>query len=167
MTLMLHYRDKICKGSGWIIDVSYVRKVIHPLLWGVAASERIVAPSTVSFRVRCTSLHILTTSSSVASSYFILVVPMRMCLGKHSCMSSTFPTAILNFTCFFHEAVYSFLGRSLSYQKLDNNNYYYYKEFTLQEVFVHHARVQGSWDCRIIHWKSINHSINHSIYVAL
>ena len=34
-------------------------------------------------------------------SYFILAVPMRECLGKHSCMSSLFPIAILNGTCLF------------------------------------------------------------------
>ena len=39
-------------------------------------------------------------SSSVSLSYFILAVPMRECLGKHSCMSSTFPLAILNGTFF-------------------------------------------------------------------
>ena len=40
-------------------------------------------------------------SSSVPLSYFILAVPMRECLGKHSCMSSPFPIAILNGTFFF------------------------------------------------------------------
>ena len=30
-------------------------------------------------------------SSSVSLSYFVLAVPMRECLGKHSCMSSPFP----------------------------------------------------------------------------
>ena len=40
-------------------------------------------------------------SSSVSLSYFILAVPMRECLGKHSCMSSPFPIAILNGTFFF------------------------------------------------------------------
>ena len=34
-------------------------------------------------------------SSSVSLSYFILAVPLRECLGKHSCMSSPFPIAIL------------------------------------------------------------------------
>ena len=32
---------------------------------------------------------------------FILAVPMRECLGKHSCMSSLFPIAILNGTSSF------------------------------------------------------------------
>ena len=40
-------------------------------------------------------------TSSVSLSYFILVVPMRKCLGKHSYISSPFPIAILNSTCFF------------------------------------------------------------------
>ena len=40
-------------------------------------------------------------SSTVPLSYFILAVPMRECLGKHSCMSSSFPTAILNGTSSF------------------------------------------------------------------
>ena len=31
-------------------------------------------------------------------SYLILAVPTRECLGKHSCMSSSFPIAILNDT---------------------------------------------------------------------
>ena len=39
--------------------------------------------------------------SSVSLSYFILTVPMRECLGKHSCMSSQFPIAILNGTSSF------------------------------------------------------------------
>ena len=38
---------------------------------------------------------------SVSLSYFILAVPMRRCLGKHSSMSSPFPIAILNGTFFF------------------------------------------------------------------
>ena len=42
--------------------------------------------------------------SSVSLSYFILAVPMRECLGKHPCMSSPFPIAILNGTFFFREA---------------------------------------------------------------
>ena len=38
-------------------------------------------------------------SSSVSLSYFNLAVPMRKCLGKHSCMSSPFSIVILNGTC--------------------------------------------------------------------
>ena len=40
-------------------------------------------------------------SSSVSLSYFVLAVPMRKCLGKHSCMSSSFPIVMLNDTSFF------------------------------------------------------------------
>ena len=39
--------------------------------------------------------------TSVSWSYFILAVPMLECLGKHSCMCSLFPIAILNGTSFF------------------------------------------------------------------
>ena len=39
--------------------------------------------------------------SSVSLSYLILAVSMRKCLGKHACMSSPFPIAILNGTFFF------------------------------------------------------------------
>ena len=38
-------------------------------------------------------------ASSVSLSNFYLSVLMRGCLGKHSCMSSPFPIAILNGTC--------------------------------------------------------------------
>ena len=40
-------------------------------------------------------------SSSVSLSYFVLAVPVRECLGKHSCMSSPFPIAVLSGTCLF------------------------------------------------------------------
>ena len=53
------------------------------------------------FRARFTSFHThanLPITSSVSLCYFILAVPMRECLGKHSCMSSPFPIAILNGT---------------------------------------------------------------------
>ena len=39
--------------------------------------------------------------SSVSLSYFILAVPMRECLGKHSCMNSPFPIAMPNGTSSF------------------------------------------------------------------
>ena len=43
-------------------------------------------------------------SSSVSLSYFVLAVPIRNCLGKHSCMSFPCPIAILNGTFLFPEA---------------------------------------------------------------
>ena len=46
--------------------------------------------------------------SSVSLSYFILAVPMLECLGKHACMSSPFPIAILNGT-FFTTATTTFV----------------------------------------------------------
>ena len=40
--------------------------------------------------------------SFVSLSHYILAVPIRECLGKHSYMNSTFPIAIMNcmYTCF-------------------------------------------------------------------
>ena len=61
-------------------------------------------PSGLFFRARFTSFYthpLFLLSSSVSLSYFIIAVPMRECLGKHTCMSSPFPIAILNDTCFF------------------------------------------------------------------
>ena len=43
-------------------------------------------------------------SSSVSLSYFYLAVPMRVYLGKCSCMNSPFPIAILKDTCFFSDS---------------------------------------------------------------
>ena len=43
-------------------------------------------------------------SASVSLSYFVLAVPIRQCLGKHSCMRSPCPIAILNGTLLFCEA---------------------------------------------------------------
>ena len=40
-------------------------------------------------------------ASSVSLPSLILAVPMRQCCGQHWRMGSTFPTAILNGTCFF------------------------------------------------------------------
>ena len=44
------------------------------------------------------------------SSVFFLFhsYPMRECLGKHSCMSFSFPMAILNGTCFFRQCNYKY-----------------------------------------------------------
>ena len=52
-------------------------------------------------------------------SYFILAVPMREYFGKHSCMSSTFPIAILNGT-FFFPAVQLQVHNTCSEQKMRN-----------------------------------------------
>ena len=47
-------------------------------------------------------------SSSVPLYFLILAaVPMRKCLGKHSCMSSPIPIALLNGTLFFRETRWS------------------------------------------------------------
>ena len=55
--------------------------------------------SFVSAVLLSTFILLFLTSSSVSLSNFYLAVPMRGCLGKHSCMSSPFPLAILNGTC--------------------------------------------------------------------
>ena len=53
-----------------------------------------------SFFVPALLLSILTPlflhSSSASLCYFMLYVPIRKCLGKHLCMSSSFPIVILN-----------------------------------------------------------------------
>ena len=56
---------------------------------------------------------LLLPSSSVSLSYFDLAVPMRECLGKHSCMRSPCPIAILNGTFLFSRVCN--LGRSFVY----------------------------------------------------
>ena len=55
-------------------------------------------------------------SSSVSVSFFVLAVPMRDCLGKHSCMSSPCPIAILNGTFFFSRVEIVYMGWSFVYQ---------------------------------------------------
>ena len=47
--------------------------------------------------------------------YFILAVSMQKCLGKHSCISSTFFIAVLNCNCCFHDP---WLGWNFACQKL-------------------------------------------------
>ena len=39
-------------------------------------------------------------SATVSVSYFFFAVSMSKCLGKHSCMSSSFPIAMLSGACF-------------------------------------------------------------------
>ena len=74
------------------------------------------------FRARCTSFHIHSSYIlPLCLSYFILAVPMRKCSGKHSCMSSTFPIAILNGPLFFRQAKLS-LWPKLRLSKLNYNN---------------------------------------------
>ena len=57
------------------------------------------------FRAHFNSFHIhaslLTFFVCFSLSHFILAVPMRERLVKHSCMSSSFPIAMLNGACFF------------------------------------------------------------------
>ena len=85
---------------------------IHPLLRGLATrsggrSEQQLGRRYIFFlpaaRLSTFNFH-FSPSSSVSMSYFILTVPIRMCSGKHSCMSSTFLIAILNGTCALRSA---------------------------------------------------------------
>ena len=63
-------------------------------------------------------------SSSVSLSYFVLAVPMRECFGKHSCMRSPCPIAILNGTFLFSRGeIVCNLGRSFVYQNHIKLNY--------------------------------------------
>ena len=63
--------------------------------------------------------HLSLPSSSISLSYFILAVPMRECLEKHSCISSPFPIVILNGTfLFFARRNNNCFGRSFGYQNL-------------------------------------------------
>ena len=90
-------------GSGWIIGVDQLGN--SSTVSGrsdLGGSQAFVT----SFFVTALLLSMLThlfLSSSLSLSYFILAVPMRKCLGKHSCMRSQFPIAILNGTCFFRQ----------------------------------------------------------------
>ena len=47
----------------------------------------------------------LLSSSYVSLSYFIFAVLTRKCLGKQSCMSSSFPISILNGACTLRSAI--------------------------------------------------------------
>ena len=58
-------------------------------------------------------------------SYFILAVPKRGCLGKHSCMSSPFPIAVLNGTLIFCQTTWSKESKShRSRTNYNNKNLY-------------------------------------------
>ena len=76
------------------------------LWWGSASKCYSLGRRDFFFRACCTSFHthsLFLPPLSVSLSYFILAVPMPECLGKHSCMSFTFPIAILNGNCFFRQ----------------------------------------------------------------
>ena len=57
----------------------------------------------INFSASCTSFHIHSFISSfifsVSMSYYIIAVSLHKCLEKHSCISFTFPIAILNENC--------------------------------------------------------------------
>ena len=70
--------------------------ILNRMIWAVGTSFSFVLALLLCI---LTPLFLLTSSGSL--SYFILAVPMRECLGKHSCTNSTVPIAKLNGTCFF------------------------------------------------------------------
>ena len=70
-------------------------------------------------------------SSSVSLSYFGLAVPIRECLGKHSCMSSPFPIAILNGTS-------SFLSLVQENINMPSGHYYSLMGFVPEVAFKNH-----------------------------
>ena len=57
--------------------------------------------------------------SSVALSYLVLAVPMRECLGKHSCMSFAFLIVIVNGTSSFDLSLFG--ARKI---KMPSGHYY-------------------------------------------
>ena len=61
-------------------------------------------------------------SSCVSLSYFNLALPMRQCLGRHSCMSSQFFIAILYYTLVFSRNEMIEMGLSKSKNNNNNNN---------------------------------------------
>ena len=93
----------------------------HCLLSNRAPRREADRPSGLLLFVPALLLSILTPlflpSSSVFLSYFVLAVPILECLGKHSCMSSPCPIAILNGTFLFSVGeIVCNLGRSFVYQ---------------------------------------------------
>ena len=75
-------------------------RCIHPLLRGIATSGDGRSKLGTSSFVLAVLLFIFTLLTFILCFYvfFIFVVPMLKCLGKRSCMSSTFPIVILNGT---------------------------------------------------------------------
>ena len=90
-------------------------KILTDYVYYYSILIRIVyAVGTFFFRVPFTFFDTHVSPSSVFSlltvslflSYLIFAVPIRKCLGKHSCMSSTFPISILNRTDVFWQCNY-------------------------------------------------------------
>ena len=90
----------------WTFSISY--KILPYFFYYYCIELGCDRPSGLLLFVPALLLSILTplfcVSSTVSLSYFVLAVPMPKCLGKHSCMSSPCPIAILNGTLLFREA---------------------------------------------------------------
>ena len=108
----------------FVIKYYHIMFIIIVFWWGC---DR---PSGLLLLVSALLLSILTPSflpsSSDSLSYFVLAVPMRECLRKHSCMSSPCLIAILNGTFLFLRGEIVCLGRNFVYQnqiKLTNSDF--------------------------------------------
>ena len=104
----------------FIILFPFLIKYYHILFISIVFWLGCDRPSGLLLFVPALLLSILTPlflpSSSVSLSYFVLAVPMLECLGKHSCMSSPCPIAILNATFLFSRGEIVFnLGQSFVY----------------------------------------------------
>ena len=89
------------------LSIEFLKKYYHSMFIINVFLLGCDRPSELLLFVPALLLSILTPllpSSSVSLSYFVLAVPMRECLGNHSCMSSPCPIAILNGPSFFREA---------------------------------------------------------------
>ena len=86
-TVQHYYLAEVGDWPSWVTDVTTLQGDWTGLLSFVPAV------------LLSTFILLFLLSSSVSLSNFYLAVPMRGWLGKHSCMSSPFPKAILNGTC--------------------------------------------------------------------
>ena len=86
--------------KSWYIIIKYCH-IIFIIIVFYLVSDRL--PGLLFFRAHVTSFDTLVSLLTFLClfSYFILALPMRECLWKHSYISSTVPIAMLNSTCFF------------------------------------------------------------------
>ena len=106
------------------LTLSYYRRIRLLFSMGV---EGMVGPATVRLSglsflctLYCTSFHSHSSLRTFFFYFFVLfnsICSMRVCLVKHFCMTSTFPMALLNRTCFFHELKCPCLGQCFAYRK--------------------------------------------------
>ena len=100
----------------WIFSISY--KILQYYLFIIVFWLGCDRVSRLLIFVPALLLSILMPLFLPSLSYFILAVPMRECLGKHSCRSSPCPITILNATCLSSLGKIVCLGRSFIKIKL-------------------------------------------------